>query len=316
MLINYLGILTGLILLVYGAHLFVDGAANIARRLGLSPLIIGMTIVGIATSAPEILVGTVAALNGRTEIAIGNAIGSNIANIGLVLGFTILIMPVTINTKTLKKEFFIMISAILLAMLLMLDQNLNHIDATILLTALVATIILMVHLARRFPAVIPAVTEPEVGGTQQVSIGRSLLLFFIGLLLLLGGAHLLVECSVIVARHYGLSDLIIGLTIVAVGTSMPELAASIVAAKKNQASIAIGNIIGSNIFNMLAVIGIPVMIHASDFDRQVLFRDFPVMIGFSLLMAWMIFVHSPNRFGRLEGAILFLGFIAYQYSLI
>ena len=315
MMVNYLGILTGLALLVYGADRFVEGAANIARYLGMSPLLIGLTIVGFATSAPEILVGSVAALNSKTEIAIGNAIGSNIANIGLVLGFTVMLMPITIASQTLKREFFIMSLAIVLAGGLLVDQTLSLTDAIFLLIGLVAAILSVIYLSKKSAHTDPLLSEFEIEIPMQSNIGNSIFLFLLGLCVLLGGAQLLVECSVLVAKHFGLSDLVIGLTIIAIGTSLPELAASITAVKKNEADIAIGNIIGSNMFNMLAVIGIPGMIHATDFDRMVLVRDFPVMIGITLLMGWMVFARGAGKFDRVDGSVLFLSFIAYQYWL-
>ena len=314
MILNYLGILAGLSLLVYGADRFVDGAAHIARYLAMSPLLIGLTIVGMATSAPEILVGIVAALEGKTEIAIGNAIGSNIANIGLVLGLTVMLMPVTIASQTLKREFFVMVLAILLAFGLMWDQNLSHLDAVFLLVGVVAAILSVSVLSKKSAPTDPLLSEFESElpdkSPEKSNIRRSIFLFFLGLGLLLGGAYLLVECAIIVAKHFGLSDLVIGLTIIAIGTSLPELAASITAVKKNEADIAIGNVIGSNMFNMLAVIGIPGMIHATDFASVVLHRDFPIMIGLTLLMGWMVFIRGAGKFDRAEGAILFLCFIA------
>lgn len=315
MILNYLGILAGLALLVYGADRFVEGAANIARYLGMPPLVIGLTIVGMATSAPEILVGVVAALEGKTEIAIGNAIGSNIANIGLVLGFTVILMPVTVASQTLKREFFIMLLAIMFALGLMWDQNLSHLDALFLLVGLTVAILSVIVLSKKSAKTDPLLSEFEIELSEKPNVGESIFLFFLGLSLLLGGANLLVECAVFVAKHFGLSDLVIGLTIIAIGTSLPELAASITAVKKDEADIAIGNVIGSNMFNMLAVIGIPGMIHATDFDRLVLVRDFPVMIGLSLLMGVMVFIRGSGKFDRVEGSVLFLGFLAYQYWL-
>jgi len=315
MIVNYLGILAGLVLLVYGADRFVEGAAAIARYLGMPPLLIGLTIVGIATSAPEILVGVVAALEGKTEIAIGNAIGSNIANIGLVLGFTVMLMPVTITSPTLKREFIFMLPAIALAFGLLIDRNLSYIDAWILLLGLAASILAVIYLSRKSARTDPLRNEFEIEIPERPNVGRSIFWFLLGLAFLLGGAYVLVECAVIVAKHFGLSDLIIGLTIIAIGTSLPELAASITAVKKNEADIAIGNVIGSNMFNMLAVIGIPGMIHATDFDSVVLHRDFPVMIGMTLLMGYMVFIRGAGKFDRAEGSVLFLSFIAYQYWL-
>ncbi len=315
MILNYLGILAGLALLVYGADRFVEGAASIARYLGMPPLLIGLTIVGIATSAPEILVGVVAALEGKTEIAIGNAIGSNIANIGLVLGLTVMLMPVTVKSQTLKREFIIMLFAIMWALGWMWDENLSHSDAVFLLVGLTAAILSVIVLSRKSARTDRLRNEFEIEIPERPNIDRSIFWFLLGLAFLLGGAYLLVECAVIVAKHFGLSDLVIGLTIIAIGTSLPELAASITAVKKDEADIAIGNVIGSNMFNMLAVIGIPGMIHATNFDSIVLYRDFPIMIGLTLLMGLMVFIRGAGKFDRTEGATLFLCFIAYQYWL-
>lgn len=311
MLISYLGILVGLVLLVYGANLFIDGAVQIASYFGLSTLLIGLVVVGIATSAPEILVGTVSAFNGKTAIAIGNGIGSNIVNISLVLGLTILLAPITIPTKAFLPEFLIMLFALGLALVVMLDQHLSQIDGVILFIGFLVVIFFMVYRAKKSAT---PLSEPQELDTQKpFNLTKSNLLFFGGLVFLLGGAHILVESSVVVAKYYGLSDLVIGLTIVAIGTSLPELAASIAAVKKNNAKIAVGNILGSNIFNMLLVIGIPSMIHATAFEKQVLFRDFPVQIFLSLLLGILLFSHPKSRLSRFSGVILCCIFISYQY---
>jgi len=179
MILNYLGILAGLALLVYGADRFVDGAASIARYLGMPPLLIGLTIVGMATSAPEILVGVVAALEGKTEIAIGNAIGSNIANIGLVLGFTVMLMPVTVASQTLKREFFIMGLAILLAFGLLWDQNLSHLDAIFLLLGLAVAILSVIVLSMKSAKTDPLLSEFESELSEKSAIGKPIFLFFL-----------------------------------------------------------------------------------------------------------------------------------------
>ena len=313
MLISYLGIPFGLVLLVYGANFFIDGSAQIASYFGLSKLIIGLVVVGIATSAPEILVGTVSALNGKTAIAIGNGIGSNIANISLVLGLTILCVPMIVSSKEFLPEFFIMVGALALALLVMVDQNLIQLDAAILLVGFIIVMFFMVYRAKKSTTAISETQETDM--LKPLNLTKSSGLFFVGLLLLLGGAHVLVESAVVVAKHFGLSDLIIGLTIVAVGTSLPELAASIAAVKKNNAKIAIGNILGSNIFNMLLVIGIPGMIHATAFEKQVLSRDFPMLIFLTLLLGLMLFSHKQGRLNRFAGSILLGSFIIYQYLL-
>ena len=315
MLLEYLGILAGLVLLVFGADRFVIGAANIARGMGMPPLVIGLTIVSIATSAPEVLVGSVAAIDGKLEIAIGNAIGSNIANIGLVLGLSVLIMPIKIASKTLRQEYLLMSAAAVAAIVLMLDYELSHMDSIILLVILAGFLYWIVRIAKRTPVSDPLTGEFEQELAHIMPLKKSLLFFLIGLIILLAGAELLVRCCVAVAESFGISDLVIGLTIIAIGTSLPELAASVMSVLKKEADIAVGNVIGSNMFNMLAVIGIPALIHPSAFGDEVMLRDFPVMIAMTLLMGWMVFIRRPGQFDRIEGAILLICFISYQYWL-
>jgi cation:H+ antiporter len=317
MLINSVFIVVGLNLLIFGADRFVLGAANIARSLNISPMIIGLTIVGVATSAPEVLVGSVAALDGKTALAIGNAIGSNIANIGLVLGVTALASPLVVKPLTLAREFLIMSAAIAIALFTLLDSTLSRLDGGILIVSLIAALCWIIHLARTSPGTDPLASEfeNELDKEESISIGKSWLLLVVGLGLLLGGAELLVRGAVAIALEFGVSDLVIGLTIVAIGTSLPELAASITSVIKKEADIAVGNIIGSNMFNMLMVLGVPALIQPAEVGPEVLLRDFPVMIFLTLLMGWMVFVYSRGRFGRLEGGVLFLCFIGYQYWL-
>ena len=315
MILNYLGILSGLLLLIFGADRFVFGAANIARNLGIAPLTIGLAIVGLGTSAPEVLVGSVAALGGKTEIAVGNALGSNIANIGLVLGLSVMIKPVVITSKTLKREYSIMLVAIVIAFIVLFDQDLSRLDSALLLISLIAGIYWIIRLARQSPVTDPLVGEFEQELSGTASLTRSILFLLFGLILLLGGAELLVRSAIVVAKHFGLSDLVIGLTIIAIGTSLPELAASIMSILKNEADIAVGNVIGSNMFNILAVIGIPGLINPTAFGNEVLFRDFPVMLGLTLLMGFMVFFTGTGRFDRIEGSLLMLCFIFYQYWL-
>ncbi len=315
MLINSLFVLAGLTLLITGADRFVAGAASIARSLNISPLIIGMTIVGIATSAPEVLVGSVAAFNGKTALAIGNAVGSNIANIGLVLGVTALVCPLMVKSLTLRREFLLMCAAIGIAALLLLDGYLDRLDGVILILCLIAAMWWIIRLARSSSKSDPLAGEFEQELEQTSSMGKSLFFLLLGLMLLLGGAELLVRGAVAIALEFGISDLIIGLTIVAIGTSLPELAASIMSVIKNEADIAIGNIIGSNMFNMLMVLGVPALIQPTNVDADVLLRDFPIMVILTLLMGWMVFVHGRGRFDRIEGGFLFCCFIGYQYWL-
>ena len=314
MIIACIQIIAGLALLVYGADRFVSGASHTARTLGVSPLIIGLTIVGVATSAPEVLVGIVAAAQGKTNIAIGNALGSNIANIGLVLGGTVLVSPLVISSQTLRREYLIMFIAVLVGLGLMIDRNLSRMDGVILILFLAIIIWLIFNIARK------ARRDPLAKEYAQEFKGRftlkiSLLILVFGLVLLLAGAEVLIRGAVSLAQSFGISDLIIGLTIVAVGTSLPELAASIMSVLKNEPDIAIGNVIGSNTFNMLLVLGAPALIHPASFGKEVLLRDFSVMIALILLMGWMVFIRGHGKFSRWEGGILLGCFVAYQYWL-
>lgn len=312
MLISCLFVIVGLAILVYGADLFVAGAAGLARQLGMPPLIIGLTIVGFATSAPEIMAGSVSAWQGRTAIAIGNALGSNIANIGLVLGISALLLPITVASGTLKREYGLMLLSVLLAFLFMLDGHLSRVDAALLLGLLLLFIGAIVWIAKHSREDDPLEAEFSQAVTGARAPAAASLKLLAGLALLLAGAELLIRGAVYIAGALGVSELVIGLTIVAIGTSLPELAASIVSIIRKEADIAIGNIIGSNMFNMLAVLGIPGLIQPADFERAVLLRDFPAMIGLCLLLGILVFITGRGRLRRAEGAVLFLCFAAYQ----
>jgi len=315
MLVSCLFVLIGLALLIFGADMFVNGASSIARQLGMPPLIIGLTIVGFATSAPEILVGSVSALQDKTAIAIGNALGSNITNIGLVLGVSILLLPITVASRTIKREYGLMLVALVIALVLMIDGHLSRIDATILLLSLIGSLGWVIWIAKKSAANDPLISEFEQELNNADPIKIAIVKLLVGLILLVAGADLLVRGAVFIAESYGVSDLVIGLTIIAIGTSLPELAASIASILKNEADIAIGNIIGSNMFNILAVLGIPALINPDYFAREVLTRDYPAMIGLSLLLGAMIFISSKGKLVRTEGALLLACFLGYQYVL-
>ena len=312
MLISFFFVIIGLAILVYGADIFVVGAAGLARQLGMPPLIIGLTIVGFATSAPEIMAGSVSAWQGKTAIAIGNALGSNIANIGLVLGISALLLPVTVASGTLKREYGLMLLSVLLAFLLMLDGHLSRVDAALLLGALLLFIGAIVWIAKNSRQDDPLQAEFSQAVTGAATPAAASLKLLAGLALLLAGAELLIRGAVYIAGALGVSELVIGLTIVAIGTSLPELAASIVSIIRKEADIAIGNIIGSNMFNMLAVLGIPGLIQPAYFERAVLLRDFPAMSGLCLLLGILVFITGAGRLRRADGALLFLCFAAYQ----
>ena len=313
MYISWIEIIAGLGLLVYGADRFVTGSAQISRIFMIPPLIIGLTIVGISTSVPEILVGTVAAINDKTHIAVGNAIGSNIANMSLVLGGAALCRAFQIQSRTLTREYLVMLFVFALGLLLMLDLYLDRIDAAILLLGLVSFLVWTVYMAKNTKASDPIVKEIEQELPKAVSTPKSLMLLIGGLIVLFLGAKVLIDGAINVAQSYGISDLVIGLTIVAVGTSLPELAATILAIYKDEADLAIGNIIGSNIFNILAVLGFPVLINPDVFDNEVLIRDIPLMFGLSLVLGGMILIFK--KINRISAIFLLTVFIGYQVHL-
>lgn len=308
-------IIFGLALLVWSADRFVIGAAGIAKNLGLSPLIIGITVVGFGTSAPEILISTFAAIDGNPGLALGNAIGSNITNIALVLGVTALIIPLAVHSQTLKREMPILVVAMFFAGFLLLDGALSWLDGLLMLTALILIIGWMIWKAITNPHdTLAAEVHADIPKNMPAKVATAW--FIVGLTLLLASSKVLVWGAVEIATMMGISDLIIGLTIIAIGTSLPELAASIASAMKRDTDMAIGNIIGSNLFNILAVMAIPSMITQTDVPGDVLSRDYPFMLGLTvLLVIFSIGIKKAGRVNRFEGGVLLLCFLAYQYWL-
>lgn len=310
-LISTAAIIFGFVVLVWGADRFVQGAAAFARNLGVSPLVIGLTIVGIGTSAPEILISIIAAYDGNPALAVGNALGSNITNIAMVLGVTALIVPLLVKSDTLKREYPVMFLIMMLALVLCLDGDLSRFDGSILFIGLIAMLIWMVKLGLRKHETDQLETEFEQE-IPTLSTGVALFWLAIGLVLLLVSSRALVWGAVNIAHAFGVSDLIIGLTIVAIGTSLPELAASVMSALKGEPDIALGNVIGSNMFNLLAVLGLPGLIAPHVLDPAVLTRDFPFMIGFTIVMFIMAYgFKKSGRINRVEGGLLLLGYIIY-----
>lgn len=308
-----IAIVAGFAILIWGADRFVDGAANIATNFGVSPLIIGLTIVGFGTSAPEMLVAALASFDGIPALGIGNAIGSNIANIGLVLGITILVSPLTVRSDTLKREVPMLALVMAIALLLMWDQHLGYMDGIILFSGFILTLFGMAYLAIRSSKADPLEQEFEQEFSKPtMSTKQSIVSFIIGLIALLIGSKSLVWGASGVAHLLGVSDLIIGLTIVAIGTSLPELAASIISVLKNEHDIAIGNIVGSNMFNLLAVLAMPGLIHPSNLDPAILQRDFPFMVGLFVMLYLFARIGQQGRVGRLAGSAMLLVYIAYN----
>ncbi|OOZ36791.1 calcium/sodium antiporter [Solemya velesiana gill symbiont] len=313
MLLDIAAIVAGFALLVWGADRFVTGAAAIARNLGVSPILIGLTIVGFGTSAPEILVSSMASLQGTPGLAIGNAIGSNIANIALILGVTALIAPLTVRSETLRREYPILLIVTFLTLALMLDGELSVFDGVALLASLVALLYAVVRIGLRSRAQDPLEVEFEAEIPEAMSMGRAIFLFILGLALLLISSRMLVWGAVNIATALGVSELVIGLTIVALGTSLPELAASIASALKGEHDIAIGNVLGSNMYNLLAVLAMPGLIAPGVFSPEVLTRDMPLVIGLTLMLFVMGYgFKGVGRINRVEGLILALIFVGYQ----
>ncbi len=315
MLLIISAIIIGFFLLIWGADRFISGAAGLAQNFGISPLIIGITIVGFGTSAPEILISIMAAIKGNPSLAIGNAIGSNITNIGLIIGLTALVAPLVVKTNMLKVEYLILLLVSLGVYLLLLDKELDFKDGVILLLTLLIVLFIIVK-----KGLTEKNTEESLSGSKlqlNLSAGSAFFWFSVGLTTLLIGSHTLVWGAVEIASLLGVSDLVIGLTIVAIGTSLPELAASIVSALRNEHDIAIGNVIGSNIYNLLGVLCVPGLISAPIIGNEVLSRDIPIMLFLTLLL--YLFgknFHKHGKITRIKGMVLLLAFFCYQGWLV
>ncbi len=313
MLGSSLEVAAGLVLLVLGADRFVHGAASTARNLGVAPLLIGLTVVALATSAPEILVSIVASLRGDPELAIGNAIGSNIVNIGLVLGGVALIRPIKLTSETLRSEMPALLAVTLLAVSLFLDAYLSRIDGIVLLIALVIVMIWLTRLGLRSAENDPITAEYDAEIPRDVSMKKAIFWLVVGLAILLVGAELMVNGAIDIARTLGISEVVIGIVLVAFATSLPELAVSLVSAIKGEYGLAIGNVVGSNIFNLLAVIGVAAVIQPAALPPTVLSLHVFVMTAFTLVMFAMTYEYGrAGRISRLEGAALLAAFIAYD----
>ena len=313
-LLSIMAIIIGFGLLIWGAERFVHGAAAIANNFGVPPLIIGLTIVGIGTSAPEILISVIAAYGGNPALAVGNALGSNITNIALVLGITAIVMPITVKSETLRREYPIMFIIMLVALMLVMDEHLGQIDGAILISGLFVMLYWMIQQGKKQKHdPLEKEFEQEI---PEISTQKALLWFVIGLVLLIISSRGLVWGSINIAKAAGISDLVIGLTIVAIGTSLPELAASIVSVLKKEHDIAIGNIIGSNMFNLLVVFGIPGLMSPHIIDPAILVRDFPFMIGLSIALFIMAYgFKGQGRINRYEGSLLLGGYVTYMIVL-
>ena len=284
-----LSLIIGLIGLVWSANLFVSGSASVAKHVGMTPMMIGLTVVAFGTSAPEMIVSADAALNGIPAMGVGNAIGSNIANIALVLGVTALIAKIPINAGLMRLEVPLLLAVTALAAICLWDYQLTHAEGWVLLGATIPVSIILIRHARNNTSAANDVEIPDLSGL------KSALWLFIGLVALLGFADLLVWSAKSIAEYMGVSPMVIGLTVVALGTSLPELAASITSALKGHHEIAIGNIVGSNILNLLAVMALPGIIVATDLESSVISRDLLTMTLLTLALVAVMWLKTRNQ---------------------
>lgn len=320
MLLALIAVIVGLILLVWSADKFVDASVLLAKYFGLSPLFIGMIIVGFGTSAPEFCVSALSSFQGASGIALGNAFGSNIANIGLILGFSAILTPIAFKSSILKKELPFLSAITILIILLLRDLTLSRIDAFILILVFVLFLAWAFFQARKKQTnnTDSQIQEKITDSDVSINIKKEIFFLILGLLVLIISSRILVWGAVLIAELLGVDDLIIGLTIVAVGTSLPEFASSIIAIRKKQDDLAVGNILGSNIFNTLAVVGFAGMISPMSATQEIFSRDLPVMLAFTLSLFFLGYgiKKRPGRINRVEGGILLLGFVAYTIYLV
>ncbi len=321
MALPLLMIVIGLIVLVWSADIFVEGAAAIARFLGMSTLLIGMVVIGFGTSAPELTVSALSAWQGNPGIALGNAYGSNITNIALILGSVALISPIVMHSQIVRKELPVLFAVTLFSLGQLYDGELSRMDAVLELAVFVGVMTWMIRQGLNQKAENTDVFGKEVADEMDehaVSFAQATIWLVGGLLLLMLSSRLLVWGAVTIAQDLGVSDLVIGLTIVAIGTSLPELASSIAAARKGEHDLALGNIIGSNLFNTLAVVGLAGVIHPMSIPLEIVNRDWPLMtlLTFSLFVFGRPRKDEQGRINRVEGGILVAVYASYTLYLI
>ena len=312
-LLPIIALLAGFILLIWSADTFTENGAKIANIFKVSPLVIGLLIFGFGTSAPEMLVSGLAAMDGNTGLSIGNAIGSNIFNIALVLGVSAIIAPIEVKSEVLKKEWLFLMLATLIAGFLLWDKHLGVVDGLVLVSLLIVFLTYTLITAKNsnsheFDGLAETIDKSQTRKTWAMLI--------VGLVVLISSAKLIVWGGVKVARFFEIPDLIIGLTVIALGTSLPELAVSISSVLKKQYEMVVGNVIGSNLFNTIAVLAIPGLIHPSKVANEVIVRDYPVMLLLTLLLFILSYkFHKKHRVNRFEGIVLVSVFSIYMWQL-
>lgn len=321
-MLEHVGILLiAFTVLVWSADKFVLGASSLARNLGVSPMIIGLTIVAMGSSAPEMMVAAAASLQGSPDTAIGNAIGSNITNIALVLGFTVLIKPLAVSSSTIKQELPLILILTMMAYWILSDDFFSFSEGIALMISFFGFIAILLFKAikqrKENKTDDPMLIEAELELPEATSTVKSIFWLIAGIALLVSSSHFLVDSAIFIAKAYGISDLVIGLTIIAIGTSLPELAASIASILKKEDDLAMGNIVGSNIFNILAVLPIAGIMAPGAINPEASLRDAPVMLAITGLLFILCFSRKSGffRLTRAKGALLLLCFIAYQILL-
>lgn len=305
----------GVFILYVGAEWLVRGAASLALRYGIRRLVVGLTVVALGTSMPEFVINFFAALDNEDSLALGNIVGSNICNIGLILGMSALVLPLAVRPSTLRKEYPLMMGVMLLFYLLSLDGIVSKLDGLLLVIGLVGFLVFLVIDSRRHARKTTAEELPDVQADDVAApLWKKALFLVAGIVLLAGGARLMVHAAVTIAESMGINPIVIGLTVVAIGTSLPELAASVVSAMKREADMSLGNVLGSNLLNVLFVVGLVSMINPLTVDTESLNVHFPVMLGFGALLlplAW-----TSYRITRLEGGMLITVFFGYLVYLV
>lgn len=310
-MLNALYLLVGVGLLTLGGEALIRGSLGAANRFGVSPLLSGLVIVGFGTSMPEMVVSIEAALGGRPDIAIGNVVGSNIANILLILGLCSVITPLAVSALALRRDAVTVIAASLLFILLAATNNLSHLGAAVLLLSLFGYLV-WAYWSEKFnaaPSAAVHLAEAEEVNLVPKSAGWSALAIATGLVLLIAGSKVLLIGAVGIAHGLGVSEAVIGLTLVAVGTSLPELTISVIAALRGHADVAVGNVLGSNIFNLLGILGLSALLQPLEVQGRILEFDQWVMLGVAALL--LVFLYTGRRLSRIEGGVLLIGYAAY-----
>jgi len=321
MLVQIFILLISLVTLVWSADKFVFGASSLARNFGIPPMIIGLTIVAMGSSAPEMMIAATASLQDNPNTAIGNAIGSNITNIALVLGITALLHPLSVSSSTVRREIPLILAITALAYWMLADQHFSFTEGVILLAGffiyIITLLVITLRRAKNNRVDDAMIIEAEQELPDAISTPQSVTWLIIGIIVLPLSAGYLVDSSVFIAKAFGISDLVIGLTVIAIGTSLPELAASIMSIIKKEDDLALGNIIGSNIFNILAVLSLAGVIAPGDIDGEASVRDAPYMLGVTFILFLLCFSRSFGNFRitRFKGLLLLLTFFAYQLLL-